>query len=261
MPSTSLWNSKQEVMILIQNCQVPCDFLCVSLLRMPLSSTWALFYRTGLSSQISYLSISVLLCLTFLDLSVFLMFSLSVASLSSSFAFFFIHPQLSEQPFPCTGPWQCSELCGCVSDLLRLCFCMGGEKIWGWALVNGFQTTRACGAHQSCSKDKIIRTQDQKAKVYLQWHVFVLCPSFLVRSSQRLSNRWTMKPWCFKERPRSTATPTGTCCSAPLMMSRWVPSSFLALPPCTGSHPSHPPLQDEIITLILKAPPVLRSPQ
>lgn len=37
-----------------------------------------------------------------------------------------------------------------------------------------------------------------------------------------------MKLWCFRERPRSTATPTETCCSALSTMSRWVLSLWLS---------------------------------
>lgn len=53
------------------------------------------------------------------------------------------------------------------------------------------------------------------------WICFLFSP---LRSSQKLSSRWTMRLWCFRERPRSTVTHTEICCSALWMMFRWVPS-------------------------------------
>lgn len=57
-----------------------------------------------------------------------------------------------------------------------------------------------------------------------------------IRSSQRSSNRSTMRLLCSRERPRSTTTPTETCSSAQWMTSRWVPSSDSA---ASGSRPPH----------------------
>lgn len=121
------------------------------------------------------------------------------------FFFFSIHPQLSEQLFPCT-----------VTVLVWVV-----KKFRGWA--RDVELARAtvnpkCWEHQF----------NKKRFVYLNVH---LCSVHFppLRSSQRLLSRWTMKLWCFRERPRSTATPTETCCSAPSTMSRWVPLILLPL--------------------------------
>lgn len=58
----------------------------------------------------------------------------------------------------------------------------------------------------------------------------------VLRSSQRSSNRSTMKPWCSRERPRSTMTPTETSSCARWMTSRWVTSSKSSV---TVSGPAH----------------------
>lgn len=59
---------------------------------------------------------------------------------------------------------------------------------------------------------------------WVYMHIWVFCLCLHPRSNQRSSNHWTTRPWCFRERPRSTVTPTETCCCALWTMSRWVPS-------------------------------------
>lgn len=85
--------------------------------------------------------------------------------------------------------------------------------------------------------EKNNNNNNKKTKVYRNPSVIQIFPCFPpIRSSQRSSNRLTMRLWCSRERPRSTTTPTETCSSAQWTTSRWVPSSD---PAAFGSRPPH----------------------
>lgn len=104
------------------------------------------------------------------------------------------HNPLSQYPH---SPAQFSELCGCIFDFFT--------SEWG------------------CVPE--LHERQSMSKRSFRLYIFMFCPSFLLRSSRRSLNHLTMRLWCFRERPRSTVTPTETCYSALWMMSRWVPSS------------------------------------
>lgn len=154
---------------------------------------------------VSHLSCPVCLCLFICCQLLSFLFVIFCICVSST------HNSLSSS---IPARWHCSELCG-FSGLSDLPWKGGG------GLVNCFQIASACGASQSHGKNTTIRMLDQKDLVCLREALCICVVS--LRSSRRSLNRWTMRPWCFRERPRSTVTPTETCCSALSTMSRWVP--------------------------------------
>lgn len=80
------------------------------------------------------------------------MYLLSVAPFCHLFVFFSSTLNCLSNCFP--APWQSSELCGCLSGLFWLCFCMSGKRL-GWAHVNCFQIANACAGKAE------LRTSDQ----------------------------------------------------------------------------------------------------
>lgn len=137
-----------------------------------------------------------------------------------------------------------------VSDLMWLYCYMGGEKFLGWALVNCFQIAGACGACQSHSKDKIIRTRHQKELVVFIWNYMYLCSAYLLLSGAAKDYRATGLWGCgvSEKGPdtqwppqRPAALPCGRCLGKS-------PSSFTTVPPGTGSNPGCLCPQHEVIT-------------
>ena len=186
-----------------------------------------LFDHTFSTQSTIIIRLLQLFSLTLFNLSVFAYMFVLICFPFTIFYLFFIHPKFSEQPFPlhCDSPMNfvVFSLISCSSVVI-------------WVVWNS--RVEACLLlSNSHSKDKINRTFDQDELVV--WDVFFetfnsayLPP--LYRSSRRLSSHWTMRLWCFRGRPRSTVTPTETCCSALWTMSRWVPSSFTTVSPGAG---------------------------
>lgn len=155
-------------------------------------------------------------------------------------------PQLSEPLFPC------EPLSSVVVSLISRCsaFVRVVKSFWGWALVNCIQTSKATWSLPEPQYTQNHHNIKSKRNCSFFEVTFIrLPPSF--RSSQRSSNRWTMKLWCSRGRPRSTATPTETCCCALWTMSRWVPSCFVSY--CLSS--SSPTENSQIsISFLVKLP-------
>lgn len=118
-----------------------------------------------------------------------------------------------------SSPWQCSELCGCFSELCcGSSDTFGGEKFWGVSLVNGFPIAGACGAFRSHRKDKCVRIWTQKSSLFI-------CIVFLSLSGAA-NDHWATGLW---GRGVSEKSPD----------PQWPPSRPAALPcrRCLGESP------------------------
>ena len=138
---------------------------------------------SGHDHQVKYhSSISLLFCLTFLALPVLYLCQLFPFCHLMAFLFSSAYNSLS-----CCfrALWLSSELCGCLSDRLWVCFCMGGENVLGWVLVNCLQIAMACSAPEPKERQHYQNLASTIILcVYLK-HLFMFCLSLPLRSSQR----------------------------------------------------------------------------
>lgn len=125
----------------------------------------------------------------------------NLSSVSSSFFFFFCFifpPSAHISPSSCfPALWQPSELCGCLFNLLWLCWSMGGEEFQRWTLVSCFQTAGVCRAHQNHRKDKhnwCMRSEwEEKEKKFIL-NDMCWCP-FHPPPSGAAKDHWTARLW------------------------------------------------------------------
>lgn len=172
---------------------------------------------SGHDHQVKYhSSISLLFCLTFLALPVLYLCQLFPFCHLMAFLFSSAYNSLS-----CCfrALWLSSELCGCLSDRLWVCFCMGGENVLGWVLVNCLQIAMACSAPEPKERQHYQNLTSTIILCVCIWNI-CLCSVYLSLSGAAKDHRTTWLWGCGvsekgsdpqRPSPRPAALPCGRC--------------------------------------------------